>query len=191
MGASAGTSACVFRELDSCWPNLALGDLVEIELVAPYVEGGPYPWVSYAGTTGSPSCERRDGVGRDGFGVGTYPFELVDRTGTNGCWEFAVLPRSPIGELVFGVQRGGGGFLTSHARSCGEGRWRMVVMRLDQEDRDPFGEEWTPGGTPPLIVRRELTDDCGPTPWCADAWVSEIRRLDPPSTDAGPPEGGP
>lgn len=177
-------TACVPGELESCYPGLALGDRVEIELIEPYVREGPYTWVEYLGAAGgAASCE-----GRDGLVPGAYAFEIVDSTGVNGCLDFAISPSSPIGAVEFGAPRPTAGpFLSSFARHCG-GIWTFVAFRPDPTDLDPFGEEARPGAYPPLVVRREVTDECGPP--CADRWVAEIRHLGPVSSDASTLDGG-
>jgi len=175
-----GTPACVFREVEECFPVLALGDRVEIELVDEYVEGGPYLWSSAGSVGGARGCE-----GRDGLTVGRYPFVVSGRSGGSGCFAYGAIPERGLWDLDFSEIRIVGAFLSTQV-GFDDGYWQMVVLR-DSREPDPFGEEASRGEYPPLVVRRTISDF---STGCADAWVAEIRRLDPRSTDGAADDGG-
>jgi len=181
IAAALGTPACVFREVEACFPVLSLGDRVELELVDEYVEGGPYLWSIAGSVAGAPSCEARDDLA-----VGRYPFVVSGSSGGSGCLAYGAIPERGLWDLDFSDIRVGPAFLSTQTHLGGGGYWQLVVLR-DSREPDPFGEEATPGQHPPLVARRTISD---PTSACADAWVAEIRRLDPPSTDGGAGDGG-
>jgi len=185
LAAALGSTSCVFTEIGDCYPGLQLGDRVEIELVDQYLEGGPYLWSSAGEVGGVGSCERRDGLGAGE----RLPFIVDGRNGGFECWSYGVLPLRPVWDLDFSEVRIGAGAFLNVQVAVESGYWQLVVLRDARRESDPFGEEAVPGQLPPVVVRRTISDLS--TMACSDAWVAEIRRLGPPSADAGTAERSP
>lgn len=169
-----------FRD-DDCYRGLAVGAVVELELLEVYERGGAYVFWDMSLPDSYPSCN-----GVDGLQVGDrIRFELVNRGAASGeCSTYwGDLRSTPTGVSPLPQPQNGSGLVVGsqnryNGMECSEGYWQMLAFRHLSLDDDPFGEAPQPGQLPPLVVRREIAG-CG----CLDRWVGVIRRIE--ATDAG------
>lgn len=177
--ASFALAICLFgcRTVENCYEEQAIGDLMDLTLVAPFTPDSGYAWIPSEATT-NPSC-----LGRDGMVTGgTYRFQSVVRRAPTGCWAYGSVALTPLegvsfdGELRFGV-----GVIGSWV-PLAEGYWQIIAYPGVQTSAVPYDVEATLGELPPLVVRRTMSNL---RDWaCVDTWVGEIRR-GAPGADAG------
>ena len=161
---------------DECWEGIVEGQVVEIELVEPYLQDGPYRWAGIGGPRPS-SCAGVDGLHTGdrvrfrvgpGYGTDANPF-------TTHCG----IPIDTVMNVDFTNARGEGGGAVLGTQAQADSFWQFYARRVQgEQDRDPFGELPVHGEYPPVRINRWI-DGCG----CQDDWVGVIRHVVP--DDAG------
>ena len=181
--ASLPNTACdpFVQGAEECWEGVVEGDIVEIELVERYLEGGPYRWGGISRPTPT-SCE-----GVDGLHTGDRVRFRVERglsLDVSPCVSHRGIPIDTVTNVTFAGARGEGegAVLGTQAQAdgiCRNSFWQFYARRsYRDQDHNPFDELPVLGEYPPLMINRWI-DGCG----CQDDWVGVIRHVVP--DDAG------
>lgn len=167
-------------EIENCYPGLAIGDVLEVELLARYDADTEYRWIPSLGdTVGLPSC-----AGIDGWsGASTHQLTVSQRSGALGCWSYGGVPTVlPLDVSSEGSAAPGGGLYMAQLPYGETGYWQVIVLPTDIDDLHPLGDEAVRGSAPPVVVRRTISNL---RDWaCMDIWAGEVRRVGP-TTDTG------
>lgn len=162
---------------EDCYQGMALGQVVEVELIETHSRAGRYLYWD-RGVAGIP-CE-----GEDGLGPGSrLRFRLSDHGTQGGCWTYWGELLTPVTgvSLLTQSRSGAGAVVGSQNRfespTCASTFWRFYALRHPSLDDTPLDEPADPGRFPPVVVLREI-NGC-----CVDQWSAAIRTV--PSLDAG------